>query len=278
MSSDNGFKFVNEIPENLGFSSAKMLDFIKYVSQKCPLLRAFMLIRDKKIAAEGYFKPFDYKTEFKGITLRSAAKQILSGNGADGFETVIGKDGKTFFIFASGAPVPDGIKNEVLIELSLIESDKDTFNCSDAQAFESLLLYLSELKTSLPGAAYEDETEKTVGGKTYFLLPNDKKIEWVRLSWGDKTAALRFKDKRGENEIYIGRGAYRKFSFAPASADGYAAGFWENKNRFVISICFIGSRTGGMQIAFDFEDGKLKLSVQSTSQNTYYEFEGAEVK
>ena len=278
MSLNGDFKFVNEIPESLGLSSKKILDFIKSVSKKCPLMRAFMLIKDKKTVAEGYFKPFDYKTDFGGSTLRSAAKRILSGESADGFEAVRSDDRETVFVFISGEPVSGEFKNDIIKELSFIECGKDTFDRSDIEAYEKLLLYLSALKTPLPGTDKEEETEIETGGKTYFFSENDRKTEWVRLSWGDKTIALRYKDLSGENEVYIGRGAYRKFSFAPASADGFAAGYWKNKNRFVAVIDFIGSRTGGMELWFDFDGDKLKLSAQSSASGSSFVLEGAAVK
>ncbi|MBO4898284.1 MAG: hypothetical protein J5590_08310 [Clostridia bacterium] len=267
------FKFINDIPEGVGISSFKTQKFIKHVTEKCPLMRAFMLIRDNIVAAEGYFKPFDYKTEFKGETLRGAAGKILSGGRSEGAEAIC-TDGNTVFIFLSGAPVEDGVMAEIKSGLSELSSEKDKIDCAVMDSYEKLLLYLSELKTPLPGSDREEESEKTYGGKVYSLSQNAQGIEWARLSWGDKTVALRFKDKSGEKEVYIGRGEYRKFSFAEPAADGYAAGYWENPDCYAVVIDFIGNRTGGMKLTFGFDGDKIKISA-ANSDEAEFVFEGA---
>ena len=277
MSFTNGFKFINGIPESVGLSSFKIQRFIKTVSDKCPLMRAFMLIRDNTVAAEGYFKPFDYKTEFKGDTLRGAVRKILSGEHADGAVTVVSDDNKTVFIYISGAPVPDGVKDEIKSGLSGLLIENGKIDCAVMDSYEKLLLYLSGLKTPLPGAAAEYESEKKYGRKTYALLPNAQGIEWVRLSWGDKTAALRYRSEKGENEIYTGRGEYRKFSMAEPAADGYSAGYWENKNRFVTVFDFMGNRSGGMEIKFDFDGDKITINA-SGSDGKEFIYEGTASK
>ena len=272
------FKFENGIPENLGLSSEKVLEFIKFVSGKCPLLRAFVLIKDKKIAAEGYFKPFDYKTKLCGCTLREAARKIILGYQAEGFESVETKDKKTIFVLAAGERVSKKLKSCIYQETERLNGGKETVDCRDIEGFEKLLLYLSALKAPISGKGLQEESESLVGGKTYSVLPNDLKIEWIRLSWGDKIGALRLKDAKGEHELYFGRGEYRAFSFPHVPADGYAAGAWDGKNRFVIVIGFIGVRAGGMKAIFDFEGSKLIITAQNTVRGTNYILEGAETK
>ena len=276
MLSTDEFKFENGIPESLGLSSEKVLEFIKSVSNKCPLLRAFMLIKDKKIAAEGYFKPFDYKTKFCGCTLREASRETLSGGQAEGFESAASKDGKTLFVLAAGESASDELKSYILQETESMSCEKEAIDCHDALAFEKLLFYLSGLKAPICGDAIQEESENLAGGKTYFISPNDLKVEWIRLSWGDKIGALRLKEGKGEHELYFGRGEYRAFSFPHLSADGYAAGAWENKNRFVIVIAFIGTRTGGMKISFDFNGWELKITAQNTAQGIDCVLEGTQ--
>src|SRR4051794_41053324 len=72
-------------PEDVGISSKGIIDFLDMVIDKQINLHSFMVLRQGKVAAEGYFKPFDDKLRHnifsvsKSVT--SAAVGIAIGEG-----------------------------------------------------------------------------------------------------------------------------------------------------------------------------------------------------
>ncbi len=158
----------------------------------------------------------------------------------------------------------------------------------DKKAFAELESYAKSLKLFCEKGGKISSLAEKINGKTFVLDKNPMGIENLKFTFAKDRGILEYKNATGQKSLAFGMcencfTVFPEEGYSREVGSQYAVGnyykcatsaAWKTENRLVLNVQVIDEYFGRLWMAFDFENGKVTVTMTKSAEDFFATYEG----